>query len=600
MRNKLKKIWSSLTGRLMICLAASLIGMAAIAVQSFTNSWQESQNEAYEEFTVVGSKMQAELTDMFDSYETVARMVGYFTAVQRYLTADDPEVVIQSFSPAENYLNTVKQLSDSCANIYLYSYNGRHLYADIQGTESFNKLLRSRMLEDDVTVSRPFFAQVPRNGGSPYVFYCVPIYCVESYYPTNRIIAVILCDMDQITRRIAGDSEGTQSRDAAVLLYSGSIVSSTRSLNQEEQAMLAEIPEGRGTLDHSGVRYLTTRISMPERYWDFIYFIPETEIAAQALRSMNQGLLPLCVAVVLVAAFLSFLIFTINKSIRQITDDINRLNYDTHSTSLTHIQEPRLTELNTIARSANHMLDRLNETFQKEQQIQQRLHQAIQAQNQAKIMGYRSQINPHFLFNTLECMRSMAHSSGENDMETLISSMALTFRYSLHSGTVVTLSQELSHVQSYFAVIRIRFPGRYSLRVSADPAALEHTMLSMILQPIVENAINHAFADRESGCRILIQAFPKGGARVIRVTDNGSGMGQKELEALEHRMRTGAGEPAEGRSSIGLHNIFQRMKLTFGDHFHIRFRSKKGYYTSVELTIPEAPALPPFQETLKI
>ncbi len=596
MRSKLKKIWFSLTGRLMICLVASLIGMATITVQSFWNSWQESQNEAYEEFIVVGSKMQDELTDMFDSYETVARMVGYSTAVQRYLTADDPELVIQSFSPAEDYLNTVKQLSNKCVNICLYSYNGRHLYADIQGTEAFNKLLRSRMLNKDVTISRPFFAQVPKSDGSPYVFYCVPIYSVDSYYPTNRIVAAVLCDMDQITRQIAGDNEEAESRETAVLLYSGGIVSSTRSLDKEEKAMLAEIQEGRGTLAHNGVKYFTTRISMPERYWDFIYFIPETEITAQALRSMNQGLLPLCGAMVLVAAFLSFLIFTINKSIQQITDDINRLNYDTRSTSLTHIQEPQLTELNTIARSTNHMLDRLNETFQKEQQTQQRLHQAIQAQNQAKIMGYRSQINPHFLFNTLECMRSMAHSSGENDMETLISSMALTFRYSLHSGTIVTLSQELSHVQSYFAVIRIRFPGRYSLRVSADPAVLEHTMLSMILQPIVENAINHAFADRESGCHILVQAFSKeNGALVVRVTDNGSGMDQKELDALEHRMRTGAGEPTEGRSSIGLHNIFQRMKLTFGDHFHIRFRSRKGYYTSVELTIPGAPALPPFQ-----
>ncbi len=275
---------------------------------------------------------------------------------------------------------------------------------------------------------------------------------------------------------------------------------------------------------------------------------------------------------------------------------MNRLGYNIDPSFPVHIREPRLAELKTISRSANRMLDRLNESFRKEQQTQEQLYRAIQAQSEAQMMGYRSQINPHFLFNTLECMRSMAHSRSERDMETLISSMALTFRYSLYAGIMVSLSQELSHVHSYFDVIRTRFPGRYTLKIMADPDAMNHPMLSMILQPIVENAINHAFVDRESNCKLLIKAFQnEKKCLVVRIADNGIGMSQNELNALDRRMRQGEEEPSEGRGSIGLHNIFQRMKLTFGNHFHIRFRSKKGFYTVVELIIPEKASLTSLQ-----
>lgn len=594
MLHKLRRVWFSLNGRLMICLAASIVGMAAITMQAFYESWRDSRNQAYEEFTVVGTKMQSELTDTFDGYENAARLAGYSTAVQRYLLADDPELVIQSFTPALNYLDTVIQLSGSCLNICLYSYNGRHLYANTSYADAFRTLLNNRGFDRDVTISRPFFARVPGDGDSSLVFYCVPVYSLAPPHSTNRIIAAVLCDMNQIAQRISVPDE--ESPDAAVLLYSGGIVSATRSLKDGERDMLSSIPEDRGSLTYLSTKYLTTRISMPEKYWDFIYFTPESELVSKALRSMNQGLFPLCASILLISAFLALLLRSVNKSIQQIAGDMNALNYGKQQPSPAQIREPRLTELQAISHSANRMLNRLNEAFQQEQQTQERLYEAVHAQSRAEMMGYRSQINPHFLFNTLECMRSMAHSSGEGDMESLISSMALMFRYSLYSGTMVRFSQELSHVRNYFNVMRIRFPGRYALKIAADGDTLDCTVLSMVLQPIVENAVKHAFPGQSSLGNIFIKAFRnEKGALVVRVADNGVGLSSGELTALEGRMRRGEGEPLEGRNSIGLHNIYQRMKLTFGNHFHIRFRSRKGFYTVVELTIPKTPALPLFE-----
>lgn len=591
MLHKLRKTWYSLSGRLMVCLLVAVAGMTAVTLQAFVGSWQESRDQIYEDFAVVGDKMQSELSLTFTGFENVAGLVGYSSAVQRYLLSTDPELVIQSHSPAANYLETAIRLSDSCLNVFLYSYNGRHLSANTSYLEPFRQLLSNRGFDKDVTISRPFFARFPGDKTSSFMFYCVPIFSVEHFYPQNRMLAAILFDMDELLERVS--TSGPDCPDAAALLYDGSPVSSTRPLSEHERALIPSIPQDQGGVTFQGERYVTTRITMPERYWECVYFIPERELAGRVISSMNHGIIVMGMGIFLLSVFLTLLIRSINQSISQITRDMDALDY----TATYHVRIPQLTELRTIAHAVNLMLDRLREVFQREQQTQRKLYEARQSQSRAKMMSYRSQINPHFLFNTLECMRSQAHNSGEGDIEVIISSMARMFRYSLYSKTTATLAEELSHVRNYFNVMKTRYPGQYRLRVSAGEEVMDFQMLSMVIQPIVENCISHGFLGLERVGRILIKAFQgERNCLVIQIADNGAGISAEELEALEVRMRQGMDEAQEGRSSIGLHNIYQRMKLVFGDHFHIRFRSREGMYTVVELIIPERPALEAFEE----
>lgn len=164
MPHKLRKTWHSLSGRLMVCLLVAVAGMTAVTLQAFFGSWQDSRNRIYEDFAVVGDKMRSELSLTFTGFENVASLVGYSSAVQRYLLSTDPELVIQSHSPAANYLETAMRLSDSCRNVFLYAHNGRHLYANTSCLESFRQLLASRKFDQDVTISRP---AVPFSPASP-------------------------------------------------------------------------------------------------------------------------------------------------------------------------------------------------------------------------------------------------------------------------------------------------------------------------------------------------------------------------------------------------------------------------------------------------
>ncbi|WP_322170623.1 cache domain-containing sensor histidine kinase [Acutalibacter caecimuris] len=592
-----RRSWYSLRGRLILCVTVALLGMGFTVSQAFYNAWENARTQVLEEFSDMGGRMQDTLSQTFDEYENVARLVGYATSVQAYMLSEEPVEVIKSFPAALNYLENIYPLSHSCTNIFLYARNGRYLYANTNQVKDIHTMVEEQGLMEGAPLGSATFFLLEDGAGERQVFYVLPVYDARragAFGRSSQMLAALLCDMDQVAGRVTAASR--ESPDAAALLYQGKVVSSTRPLGEAEEEMLAQVPENENSLRRGADTYLTTRISLPERDWAFIYFIPEKEIFSRAFRSMNPVMLLMVGVICLLSLLLMLLVRSINKSVQQITSDIN-INSSAAMTEYVHIREPRLEELRTIARSVNHMLARLQEAFMQEQQAQKRMYQAIHAQNQAEMMGYRSQINPHFLFNTLECMRSMAHSRGESSLEALVSSLALTFRYSLYAGTMVTLAQELSHIKSYFEVIRIRFRGRYRLQVSAQPEIREHQMLSMVLQPIVENSVNHAFVEKETDCRVSIQAYRgEQGRLVVRIADNGAGLDEGELAALKERMCRGVGEPQGGRSSIGLHNIYHRMKLTFGSHFHIRFRSKKGFFTVVELVIPQEPMVLPFEK----
>jgi two-component system sensor histidine kinase YesM len=261
-----------------------------------------------------------------------------------------------------------------------------------------------------------------------------------------------------------------------------------------------------------------------------------------------------------------------------------------------------LREIEIISQSVDNLLKRLNSAFRNEQDAKEKLIVAIRAQSQSELRNYRSQINPHFVFNTLECIRSMAHRHKQPDMETIISSMALMFRYSFYARDPVPLSQELENVSNFINVAAISYKENYSLVIRAGKEALQRKVLSMILQPLVENSIFHGFYDNTNQYKhILIRAFcdSKDGRLVVSVTDNGEGLSSECLAFQNKRLLMAGNGNAASAEEGALYNICQRMKLSFGANFDMKISSKKGKFTKVEMKIPEDPEFFLFLETNK-
>lgn len=197
-----------------------------------------------------------------------------------------------------------------------------------------------------------------------------------------------------------------------------------------------------------------------------------------------------------------------------------------------------------------------------------------------------SQINPHFLYNTLESIRMNAHVAGNFEVANAIKLLGKSMRHVLEtSGSVVSLQSELEYVRIYLEIQKIRFKDRinYEFHIDDTVDCVEYKMLPLLLQPIVENAMIHGLEEKSSGGLIEINITCSGEKLVIMVSDNGCGISGEKLTALLDEFHTGK---EKSSASIGLHNIQRRLKMFYGEDYGITISSQLDVGTKATISLP--------------
>lgn len=217
------------------------------------------------------------------------------------------------------------------------------------------------------------------------------------------------------------------------------------------------------------------------------------------------------------------------------------------------------------------------------------------SKNQAQYLALQNQINPHFLYNTLESIRSEALCSGVGGVASMAEALATFFRYTISNlDKLVTLEDELNNVESYYSIQKYRFGDKLDLMVEYEgdhSSILNMKMPKLILQPIVENAIYHGVEQKIGKGKITIYIMCTTKGLIIRVSDDGLGIEKNHLEILNNKFLInsldGITEPAKKkREGIALINVNNRIKLLFGEEYGIYIQSTKDVGTDVEITLP--------------
>ncbi len=211
--------------------------------------------------------------------------------------------------------------------------------------------------------------------------------------------------------------------------------------------------------------------------------------------------------------------------------------------------------------------------------------------NQQQKMEFKmlaSQINPHFLYNTLETIRMKAFTEGNREVANAIKLLGKSMHYVLeNNGTsYTTLKKELDYISTYLAIQRLRFNDRvnYTLHIPDDLNLEQYHILPLLLQPVVENAILHGLEGTENDGQIMIDFTPtENDLLLIRISDNGIGMTKEEVTKLNSHIQT---TKRKSSISIGLSNINQRVKLFYGEAYGMEIVSHPGKGTVVTLTLP--------------
>lgn len=250
---------------------------------------------------------------------------------------------------------------------------------------------------------------------------------------------------------------------------------------------------------------------------------------------------------------------------------------DGNFTTRVNVSERDKDELSTIANSFNRMVKELNSYIDRAFVLEMK-------KREAEMRALQSQINPHFLYNTLESIRMKAVIEGSKGTAAMTYHLATTLRYALSDKQQVQLKEELEHLKQYMKIMEYRFESKLSVDYKIDESLLSLPVLRFILQPVAENYIIHGFKADQQGNLLQIQVKTMEDCRVaIVMSDNGKGM---ELERLHDIQEKLYGEEVTSTDSIGLSNIHQRIQLQYGKPHGLFIKSEKDKGTEVTLILP--------------
>ncbi|CAM3826602.1 sensor histidine kinase [Cohnella lubricantis] len=341
---------------------------------------------------------------------------------------------------------------------------------------------------------------------------------------------------------------------------------------------LADIPFFKDALVHpetfskqelNGELYRVGFVRSDYNDWYYLALIPQLDLTEQS-RELQQFLL-----VTLIAFGGSFLLLAwlmsryITRPIRQMALAMKQVHRDNLQFRLPMTSAD---EIGLLQSAYNSMSGRITDLIQEVRVISAK-------EKEAEIRALQAQINPHFVYNSLDTINWMAIDREQQDISAMITALSDIMRYAIQSGEPwVAMEEELKWASNYAYLQKMRFEDRFEITFEADPALLSCQVPRLFLQPYLENAILHGMENVEEGGRIAVAIFEDEatGGIGVRIEDNGSGISNEELQEIV--LRRGKG--------IGIYNLDDRLKLEFGSEYGVEIRSSREEGTQVKIVLP--------------
>ncbi|WP_410514881.1 sensor histidine kinase [Paenibacillus sp. BR2-3] len=318
-------------------------------------------------------------------------------------------------------------------------------------------------------------------------------------------------------------------------------------------------------------RFITVR-TVPQTGWKIVGVAYYDEIVTTK-RDLNQflaGFLSVVIlCVIIVSVFMSALIASPIRKLERTVKLVGEGDLNTP------IDVSGAYEVEQLSRRFNLMLQRIR-------QLMDQIIYEQETKRKGELEVLQSQINPHFLYNTLNSVIRLAERGKTDEVVTMIQSLSKFFRISLSKGkNIITIQEELDHIRHYLVIQSFRFKNKFRYEINAQEEVLQVQTIKLILQPIVENALYHGIEMMPDEGLITINAGLSEGNVVITIRDNGLGMSEETLNGI----LTGGSKNGSG-SGVGVRNVNERIGLYFGREYGLSFESEMEEGTTVTIIFP--------------
>jgi two-component system sensor histidine kinase YesM len=254
-------------------------------------------------------------------------------------------------------------------------------------------------------------------------------------------------------------------------------------------------------------------------------------------------------------------------------------------------------EIGEIIQSYNYMIQQLNGVIHENMKMIEenvsnkvRENELLSLKTEAEFKMLQAQINPHFLYNTLEAINMRSMKSGNSEISLIVGALAEMFRYSISIGPgTESLERELRHVQNYISIQQVRFKEQFKFEVDIPEHITQKQVAKFILQPIVENCLKHGLSGFDEGGLIRIYVFEFNNSITIEVSDNGIGMDKETVARVNLEIQTRVDQQLDYQQSqcgVGLRNVYQRLRLFYHEKARMTIQSSPMKGTTVSIYLP--------------
>ena len=345
------------------------------------------------------------------------------------------------------------------------------------------------------------------------------------------------------------------------LLYAG--------LKSEDTAALAALKDG--TYVEDTVIYAVT--SVEDSSWRVVGVSFVDELVNRSVREMigiSAGLAGLVLAAALLTSWI--LSRMLSRPLWGLASAMERFERDADHFSYRPVGGTR--EVRELSQSFGHMVLRI-------QQLMSTVRQEEINLRKTELKALQAQINPHFLYNTLDSIAWMCERGRNADAVNMVHALARLFRISISRGhELIPIAKEIEHAESYLQIQKYRYKNQFTYEFDVDPGCLDYYCNKITLQPIIENSINHGLDLLVEEGRIQVEVLQDGEDILFRVRDNGVGMSQEQVDAILE-------QDPEDRTGIGIRNVNDRLRIYFGAPYGLNITSELDVGTCVEIRMPK-------------
>ena len=565
MKNKnnslLKSLYLSQIFTVVVIMLVMTVTM--ISFFSFVNIYEEATKE-----NVITSSEQA----VFQVENTVENYQEDIENLMNMILAN----ISEDQESTDQFFKSLFQIKSEVASVTTYDMNGRLLNAwsdgkilkeHINENLSYDENLSQKMHTDRLNITKPHVETLFRD----YYPWVVTISQYKENEKGERIQVAMDVKFSNIAKYVDGVGIG-QHGYCYIADENGNII-----YHPQQQLIYAGLKKENytdysdGTHTESNVIYSVKSLERSD--WKIVGVCFADEMITNKVEALAKNLIIISIGVLFVT-ILAGGIFS--KLFSKPANDLAKAMQKFENNTDKFVFEPieGTAEITSLTESFEHMVLQIQELVEKVRQEEISL-------RKTELKALQAQINPHFLYNTLDAIAWMCEEERHKDAVEMVNALARLFRISISRGhELISIEKEIEHAKSYLKIQNFRYKNQFTYDFEVDDTCLSYLCNKITLQPIIENAIYHGIDRMVDEGRIEIRIFPDHEKIVFEVEDNGVGMTEEQCQEI---LQKDSGDKA----GIGIKNVNDRIKIYFGEEYGITIRSELDEGTCVTITMPK-------------